>query len=89
MRLAQFGPRLRRQSVRAVALILQAVATRLGYTAIANDASSPIPRLRPPGDPEWRYRYPPHSIDVDLDPQLAFLERDLAPYIGEFAREVT
>jgi hypothetical protein len=73
-----------RHSKRAI----EAVAGRLGYTLVANNRLSPIPALKPPGDPDWGYRYPPHSIAIDLDSQLTFLQRNLSGYISEFTEEV-
>jgi hypothetical protein len=64
------------------------VASRLGYTLVANGPTSPIPVLRPPGDPDWGHRYPAHRIGIDLEAQLEFLERDLTPFIREFEDEV-
>lgn len=75
-------------SKRAVRPVLDAAAGRLGYTLVPNNALSPIPALKPPGDPDWEYRYPSHSIEIDLDAQFAFLERDLSGFIGEFADRV-
>jgi hypothetical protein len=68
--------------------LLDATAARLGYAAVPKGVGSPVPSLRPPGDPQWEYRYPLHSIAFDLDQQLAFLEAQLAPYVDEFGERV-
>jgi hypothetical protein len=53
-----------------------------------DNPSSPIPALQPPGHPDWGYRYPPHSINIDLDSQLSLLDQSLADYIHEFGETV-
>lgn len=80
--------KLRHHSKRAITPVIDAAAARLGYTLVAEGATSPVPTLKPPGDPDWGFRYPRHSIAIDLDSQLAFLERELSPYISEFAVDV-
>jgi hypothetical protein len=61
---------------------------RLGYTLVKNRSTSPIPALKPYGDPAWDYRFPLHDIEIDLDAQLEFLSRDLSRYVREFEVEL-
>ena len=82
------SPKLRHYSKRALTPMLGAAAARLGYTLVPGGPLSPVPALKPPGDSDWRYRYPLHGIELDLDAQLAFLERELSRYTREFEQEV-
>jgi hypothetical protein len=80
--------KLRHQAGRAARPMIKTAAARMGFKLVPDNPLSPIPALKPPGDPDWDYRYPPHSIEVDLDSQLAFLERHLSRYLSEFAAQV-
>jgi predicted O-methyltransferase YrrM len=80
--------RLRAHGRRAIQRLAEAAAARLGYTLVANEPRSPIPLLKPLSDPDWRYRYPLHGLELDLDAQLAFIDEKLSRYIREFAEEV-
>ncbi len=84
MRARQFSARL----FRACRSLFETAARRLGYTVLRNSPLSPVPDLKPPGDPGWTYRYPTHSVSIDLDSQIEFLAGDLGGYIKEFTDEV-
>jgi hypothetical protein len=79
---------MKRSMKAAAGALLELAAPRLGYTAIPDNQVSPIPALQRPGHPDWGYRYPSHSIDIDLDSQLSLLTQSLANYIHEFSEAV-
>lgn len=64
---------------------VRAGADRIGLQVVPKSYYSPIPDLRalPPGT--WERRSPLRGIEWDLDAQLAWIERELAEAMREFA----
>ena len=60
--------------------LVRRAAARAGLDTAPAGVYSPVPELPPRGDPAWRREYP---LEVDDDAQMAFLEAELAPYLGE------
>jgi hypothetical protein len=64
---------------------LKRSAEALGFDLVKRSFYSPIPDWRSLPESTWAQRSPLRGVAFDLDAQMAFLERDLAPYLGEFA----
>src|SRR4051794_8255598 len=63
----------------------RALARRLGYPLVRAVYSSPIPDVEALPDALWIDAAPMPGVDLRLDASLELLERDLAPFIAEYA----
>lgn len=63
----------------------RATLARLGYDLIPRDYYSPVPDLDMLPEGHFERAHPTPGLDLDLERQLALLERDLAPHIARFA----
>jgi len=61
--------------------VLRGVARRLGYHLVPATPYSPVPEGLP--DHAFERASPMPGVAFDLDEQLAFLERELGPFLGE------
>jgi Methyltransferase domain len=59
-------------------------AEGLGYDLVRRDYYSPIPDLRSLPQSVWSEPSALGGVSVDLERQMTFLERDLAPFVAEF-----
>jgi methyltransferase family protein len=60
------------------------VGDRLGYDIVSRNYYSPIPDLRRLPESVWSEPSALEGISLDLELQMAVLERDLAPFVAEF-----
>lgn len=65
--------------------LARGAAERLGLQVVLKTYYSPIPDLAHLPEGVWEARDPMRGIEFDLDAQIGFVERDLAPHIAEFA----
>ena len=70
----------------AVAL-LRRVARALGFQLSARDLYSPIPDIPPADATVWTTPSSLAGVELDLDAQLSFAERELSPYVSEFVSQ--
>jgi hypothetical protein len=63
----------------------RALARRLGYHLVKADYYSPIPDVEALPESLWTEPAPMPGVDLRLDASLELLERDLAPFIAEYA----
>lgn len=60
------------------------VASALGYDMVPRGYFSPIPRLDELPDSIWSQPHSLPGVEFDTERQLAYLERDLRPFLQEF-----
>lgn len=65
--------------------IARGLRRRLGYHLLRSDFYAPIPDLRELPDAIWQRADPMPGVDLRLDESIAFLERELAVFIAEYA----
>jgi predicted O-methyltransferase YrrM len=64
----------------------RAVAERLGFDVVSHSIYSPIPAVEPKNDPVWsKPQTTLAGIELDLEAQLAFVERELARFVPELS----
>ncbi|HEY2594656.1 MAG TPA: class I SAM-dependent methyltransferase [Chloroflexota bacterium] len=63
--------------------LARGAAERLGLQVVLKTYYSPIPDLAQLPEGVWEARDPLRGIDFDLDVQMGFVERDLAPHIAD------
>jgi predicted O-methyltransferase YrrM len=61
------------------------VAEALGFDVVERNPYSPVPDVPPEDSPEWSRRASLVGLDFDEEAQFAWLEDELAPFLGEFA----
>ncbi len=61
----------------------------LGRDVLPRTVYSPVPEVPPPDWEGWHRRHPLPGLSLDLNRQLSYLERELAPYLGEFRPPAT
>ena len=71
---------LRRRARRGV----RKAAEASGFQVTEPGPTSLIPELPPADDPIWTRRSDMPGVEIDLDAQIEFIERELAGYVGEF-----
>lgn len=76
--------RIRARANQAGIALLRAVACRMGHAVVRRDFYSPLVDTRTMPGELWTRAAPTPGLDLDLDGQLGFLERRLAPVIAEF-----
>lgn len=64
--------------------MLRAAGRGMGYAVVRRDFYSPLVETRTLPDDLWTRAAPTPGLDLDLDGQLAFLERRLSTLIAEF-----
>jgi hypothetical protein len=64
------------------------VAENWGYDVVESGPTSLVPRLPPADDPIWTRRSEMPGVDLDLEKQIDFMERELAAYASEFVWNV-
>ena len=76
-----FGVAAREAASKVAIQAVRRVGRRLGQDVTPRNIYSTIPDLPPGQDPVWRKRYEEPSID--MGGQMAFIEAELGPYLGE------
>lgn len=76
--------RIRGRLQRATGRLLGWVSYPFGYDTLRRDYYSPIPDLRELPESAWGESSSLGGVKFDLDEQMAFLERDLSPFLSEF-----
>jgi predicted O-methyltransferase YrrM len=64
--------------------VLKAAVGALGFDLVKRHFYSPVPDFAGLDDAYWERESELTGLDFDLDAQLGFIERDLAPHIAEF-----
>jgi predicted O-methyltransferase YrrM len=78
----------RRRARSAVVRLLSRPMRRAGFDFEVRSFYSPIPDLTSIGTEIWERRSDLPGIPLDLDRQLAFVEEEVARYVGEFAPQL-
>jgi hypothetical protein len=74
---------LRGRQRQAAVRIARALAHAVDHDLVPRTIYSPIPTVPDPASPEWQRRSALTGIEIDTSAQLAWLERELAPYFPE------
>jgi hypothetical protein len=72
---------------RAIAWSLDRLARGLGYDIVPRSYHSVVTRVDEVPAEVWTRRSPMHGIDFDVPSQLEWAQRELGPFIAEFAAE--
>ncbi len=75
----------RRRARSGVVRALRKPTRRLGFDLEVRTFYSPIPDLSMLGDDVFSHRSSLPGIELDLDSQLAYIERELGEFVGEFS----
>src|SRR5687767_4886822 len=78
---------LRYRARRLFGRAIESTARRLGYDAVPAGYHSVVTRVADVEPSVWSRRSPLHGISLDSADQMAWAERELEPFLREFAAE--